>query len=63
MQENYGSLYDLEEAKLIPQCSGTNEYIENMKCLSTTIAHLKSPLGYKDMQVSGSVMEYYQTKL
>jgi hypothetical protein len=52
MQENYGSYFDLEEAKLIPQCPGSNEYIGNMKCLSTTIAHLKSPLGYKEIQVS-----------
>lgn len=52
MQENYCGFFDLEEAKLVPQCSGTKEYIENMKCLSTTIAHLKSPLGYKDIQAS-----------
>jgi len=50
MQENFAGFFEQEEAKITPHCPGSAEYIENMKYLSTTIAHLKSPLGYKDMQ-------------
>ena len=52
MQENYGNYYEEMELKANPICEGSLEYQNNIKCLKTTIAQLKTPAGAKEMQVS-----------
>jgi hypothetical protein len=51
MQENYANYYEELELKANPICEGSLEYQNNIKCLKTTIAKLKTPAGAKEMQV------------